>query len=528
MTHREFLTRAATGMGGLGIASVGLTAREARADAIVTQELVFETIAQARLAEVGANRPSIHLNGYYAAGDGGGGQYRVAANEPSHAAKFQSRDGTWFELVESVVRPEHLGARGFGGDDTEAITNWLQFIAGGRALGILPAKIYVVGPIRAQGLKNVTIYGLGRTASILAPRDPHQEFILEIDDGCSSWELRHFSFDGRQQSKSLVQALLICDGTQINAHSMTFQSAEIGAWFRRGGYCVCDDWFVGSCSKAFIRTGGSSSVRKQFSESVFTNFILDAQWSQYHPDVNESNRAELIGETSGVGLDIDFGSAFLKFDHITGAGIAIGIRLHNTLTKDAWPSRESAPDGIYFYDINFDWVGQEAFRVDNALLFVVDRAYCRSLSSFAARLANFGNAQLRSFFCYASHQGGMEIAGSFSEVNLTDIGLAGNAWPQNTGGTDLHLTGTDRDLQGLVRIQGGTIACSDGKVYFPLLNVSNKSDYGITVDGDFTTELILENVYFRGHNKAETLGVLGRANTHTNNCYGLKPNASTQ
>ena len=110
----------------------------------------FKTVAEAKAASF-ANPPvCLRLAGYYTPGDHGGGLYRPAAEPPSHAAKFQSADGRWWELAESLVRPEQLGAKGDGSDDTTAVSNWLGFIAS-RAIGFLPARRFVVGPIRARG-----------------------------------------------------------------------------------------------------------------------------------------------------------------------------------------------------------------------------------------------------------------------------------------------------------------------------------------------------------------------------------------
>ena len=486
--------------------------------------LEFGTMAEARAATPGDRRGWLRLAGYHAPGDDGGGLYRAAAGPPAHAARFQTADGRWWELAETWARPEQLGARGDGSDDTTAISGWLGFIAS-RAIGLLPARRFVVGPIRATGLRNVTIYGAGREASMLSPRDPDQEFVLSLGGDCARWELRHFSFNGGSQAGSPPRALFVSEGTQINARSMTFDTARVGAWFRRGGYCVCDDWFVASCTEAFVRTGGDASGHSQFSESVFSNFVLDARWEASNPVVTESNARAAEGAI-GIGLDVDFGSAYLKLDHMTGAGMSRGAVLHNSSTGDAWPSRDSAPDGIYFSDFNFDWVAREAFRVDNAGLVVVDRAWCRSLRAYAARLANFGNAHLRSFYGYASHLGGLEVAGSFHEASLQDPGLSGNAWPANSGGCDLHLAGAAADKQGLVRVLGGAIACSDGANYLPINSVSNISDFGVVAEPGFSAELVMDGVDFRGHAKAESSGVIGRARTTLRNCRGVGPAAS--
>ena len=76
------------------------------------------------------------------------------------------------------------------------------------------------------------------------------------------------------QAGARPAALLICEGTQINARSMTLDTAQVGAWFRRGGYCVCDDWFVAACTTAYVRTGGDTLTQSQFAESNFSKTCI--------------------------------------------------------------------------------------------------------------------------------------------------------------------------------------------------------------------------------------------------------------
>ncbi len=509
----------------LGVVIVGAAGRPSQAPKARSQGVSasggreFGTMAEAKAASPGEGTEFLRLAGYQSPGDGGGGLYRAVATSPDHAGKVQTADGRWWELAEFWARPEQFGAKGDGSDDTAAVSGWLGYVAS-RAIGVLPSKRFVVGPIRAKGLRNVTIQGAGREASMFSPRDPDQEFVLALDADCGRWDLRNFSFHGGTHKDAPPRALFVSDGTQVNARSMTLDTSKVGAWFRRGGYCVCDDWFVASCSEAFVRTGGDNANRTQFSESVFSNFVLDARWEATNPVVTEANASDAERATA-IGLDLDFGSAYLKFDHMTGAGMKIGAWLHNSSTGDAYPSRDSAPDGLYFNDFNFDWVAREAFRVDNASLVVVDRAWCRSLLTYAARLSNFGNAHLRSFHGYASRQGGLEIAGSFLEASLQDPGLVGNGWPSNDGGRDLHLAGSASDRQGLVRVLGGTIACRDSGNYLPINAVSNVSAFGVAAEPGFSAELVMDGVGFGGHAKAETTGVIGRARTTLRGCRGL-------
>lgn len=55
--------------------------------------------AAAILAIIPSSITTVRTTGYSTAGDGGGALYKRVASEPSHAGKFQSADGAWWELV---------------------------------------------------------------------------------------------------------------------------------------------------------------------------------------------------------------------------------------------------------------------------------------------------------------------------------------------------------------------------------------------------------------------------------------------
>jgi hypothetical protein len=65
-------------------------------------------------------------------GDYGGGTYYPVASEPSHLGKFQSADGTWWELVTSEPNISQFGARShtsdtYANDNTLALKSALQY-----------------------------------------------------------------------------------------------------------------------------------------------------------------------------------------------------------------------------------------------------------------------------------------------------------------------------------------------------------------------------------------------------------------
>lgn len=82
----------------------------------------LDAVAQAGDYEAGADQNFIRTAGYSASGDGGGALYKRVLTEPAHAGKFQSADGTWWELAESVINPMMFGALADGvSDDTPAL-----------------------------------------------------------------------------------------------------------------------------------------------------------------------------------------------------------------------------------------------------------------------------------------------------------------------------------------------------------------------------------------------------------------------
>src|SRR5690606_544159 len=61
-------------------------------------------------------------------GAAGGGTYARVDVEPSHSAKVQTLDGTWYELQTLTPNPYHFGAVGDGvADDSDALEDALNY-----------------------------------------------------------------------------------------------------------------------------------------------------------------------------------------------------------------------------------------------------------------------------------------------------------------------------------------------------------------------------------------------------------------
>ncbi|WP_398468510.1 hypothetical protein [Tardiphaga sp.] len=90
------------------------------------QSPAFPSRDAARVSNIGPGVTYVSTAGYSVPGDNGGALYRRVMSQPSHAGKFQSADGAWWELASSPVTPQMFGAkadcisRGVGTDDSAA------------------------------------------------------------------------------------------------------------------------------------------------------------------------------------------------------------------------------------------------------------------------------------------------------------------------------------------------------------------------------------------------------------------------
>lgn len=63
----------------------------------------------AAAATIPSARSYILVSGFASIGDGGQALYKKVVSEPSHPGKFQSADGAWWEIAETVLTPQMMG-----------------------------------------------------------------------------------------------------------------------------------------------------------------------------------------------------------------------------------------------------------------------------------------------------------------------------------------------------------------------------------------------------------------------------------
>ena len=117
------------------------------ADELSKSVFVYETYTEAQSASVHEDITGVYIKGYYTAGDGGNANYKRAVAEPAHAGKLQSVDGAWWELAESTVSPEMLGAAGDGVSNDTAFVQAALDCAAATGSIVNAFATYLCGPL---------------------------------------------------------------------------------------------------------------------------------------------------------------------------------------------------------------------------------------------------------------------------------------------------------------------------------------------------------------------------------------------
>jgi hypothetical protein len=113
----------------------------------------------------------VRTAGYSAYGDGGGALYKKVGGAPTHDLKFQSADGAWWELAESIIKPQMAGADPTGAaDSSTALNSVLEFIrTNSYESTVLGRKHFMDGGgglFKLTGSLNATGIALGRNWGI--------------------------------------------------------------------------------------------------------------------------------------------------------------------------------------------------------------------------------------------------------------------------------------------------------------------------------------------------------------------------
>lgn len=129
---------------------------------------------------------AVHVLGYAASGDGGDAIYKRVGSEPTHAGKFQSLDGAWWEVASQQLTPQMFGVFSYTGtyaaaaDETTRLQNWLDCCV---ALGRAP---YVAIPTT---VKHSTVLVYDPTTSTITPRYINMSLLRLQSSACAGIQI---------------------------------------------------------------------------------------------------------------------------------------------------------------------------------------------------------------------------------------------------------------------------------------------------------------------------------------------------
>lgn len=185
---------------------------------------MMKTNVAAATTVLPADSDYVRTSGFQVAGDLGGALYRRVATTPSHAGKFQSADGAWWEIAELNINPRMFGAKFDGStDDTDAINaaiSALVAISGSFTpsasftLQLPPGRaITRGGHVIPSGIK-VRVVGAGANTTILYQKNgANAAFILDVQGQYSSVE--NLSLNGNRDNNATGTDALRINGAFV-------------------------------------------------------------------------------------------------------------------------------------------------------------------------------------------------------------------------------------------------------------------------------------------------------------------------
>lgn len=175
----------------------------------------------------------IQTNGYAEPGDGGGATFRRVDANPGHPGSYQSADGAWWEILETVLTPEMFGAKRNGIDyDNDAIhaaiatQQALEWVTEVRLLG----GLYLLDTTPTNGVliedvENLRFVGAGKNRTILKIDDDTGGQTLQVR-GSKQVYIAHLTVDGNRANQSVTgHGIRIADVEDLTIEHVVVQNA---------------------------------------------------------------------------------------------------------------------------------------------------------------------------------------------------------------------------------------------------------------------------------------------------------------
>lgn len=173
-----------------------------------------KTLAAATATSLPTDAGYLRTAGFATPGDHGGALYKRAGTQPTHAGKFQSADGAWWEIAEPIVTPQMFGATTTG-DATAAMQAWLDFCYNGGSIlaqAYLPSNCtFTVSDPNGDGYclllyDGVNFFGGSAFTSVIQTSAPNVTILRRVRTGTARQGfLRDFCLDGTNVARSCLE-----------------------------------------------------------------------------------------------------------------------------------------------------------------------------------------------------------------------------------------------------------------------------------------------------------------------------------
>ncbi|MDQ3202743.1 MAG: hypothetical protein M3Q94_11360 [Pseudomonadota bacterium] len=266
---------------------------------------------------ISSHNKSAFVMGYYAAGDGGGGQYRVRVGDTTTADNggtiIVAGDGARWELQHNgTFRPEQFGARANGTDDWAFITAAISFIrtlgGGVLDLGRGGKSFQVSKPVRLYSNMRITgrayiAAGVSFTPNVSFPTfgggaPQTYNTVLYFNDGAFADDPGNFGYSGLEIDAGVVifgnyrcDNGLIMEGITNYRISGRFQAFNsVGVWAKYYCWGGRINAYISDCLFAPLKLGEAANG-------------IDLNGLQVFGNANNPTYAlQIVGDNNGINL----------------------------------------------------------------------------------------------------------------------------------------------------------------------------------------------------------------------------------
>jgi hypothetical protein len=202
----------------------------------------------------------LSVQGYYAAGDNGGGEFywdsasTATNNDGTIIQATGVTTGRWMRIYDGDLNTSWFGAKGDGvADDTAAIQATIAVLSSGAGQVFIPAGTYLVTSTILIDKDRTHIYGtgVGSTHITFEPTANDTCFLFENDNDGVLYQgsLKHMSFSSVDTTylKKIIE-VIDCSGYIFEnlgtVYPHVYGAGSTFAHFKGRELCACSDWYA--------------------------------------------------------------------------------------------------------------------------------------------------------------------------------------------------------------------------------------------------------------------------------------------